>query len=122
MYFLIVMLFTAPAVFSQAIPAEVEDSSINWSDLYTTFASTLVAVPAIAEIIKRIAGSFVKTGNLVNQIISWGAGLLVVAAGWLFDLGWLKDLNVWQMLVYGTVACLASNGVFDFINNLIKNK
>ena len=111
------MLSLCICVFSQdTIPTT---DAIDWSNLYLTFATTLAAIPGIVELIKRIVGRFVQMSNLANQIVSWGVGLVVVLIGWFFGWGWLAGLLWYEMLMYAIVVSLASNGVFDFISNII---
>jgi hypothetical protein len=112
---LFVMLFASISIFSQDLaPAD----PVDWSNLYLTFATTLAAIPAIVELIKRITGWFVELSSLAVQIVSWGTGLIVVLTGWIFGWGWLDGLTWYEMLAYAVIASLASNGVFDFIGNI----
>ena len=55
----------------------------------------------------------IEKSSLATQIVSWVTGLVVTMVGWIFNLGFLNDLEWWMAILYGLGASLAANGIFD---------
>lgn len=54
-----------------------------------------------------------KLPDWANLLISWITGIAVAFIAHFLNLGVFGDFNIWQTLVTGFGAALATNGVFD---------
>lgn len=102
---LMVMLFAPAALFA----ADSSYPQVS-TDIFSTFISLVLAIPLVVEPVKRVVNTQRK---LVNQVISWVAGILLTMGGWYLHLGFLDGLVWYNALIVGCFASLAANGVYD---------
>lgn len=80
------------------------------SDVYVNFASLVVSTGLITE-------ALIGWGNLrgfFKQLVSWGMGIVLAFIGWLLDVGFLTQYDVWwQVVLVGLFIALAANGISD---------
>jgi len=84
---------------------------IDFNQYFVTFAAFIGIVPFIVEAIKAAFGN--KLPAWLNLVISWATGFLVAVGAHFLNLGVFGEFNIWQTLVTGFGAALATNGVFD---------
>lgn len=98
---------------------------MEFTEIFATMTALVAAIPVVTQAIKKIINKDLP--SWVNQVLSWGVGIVLCMFGWFFDLGCLDALNWWQALLVGFGTSLAANGVFDislikWILNLIFGK
>lgn len=86
---------------------------IDYSEVFTTFAALVGAIPLVVEAIKKLINKTRSTPNIMIQILSWVTGVALALIGWYFDLGFLAEIEWGMALLYGLGASLAANGVAD---------
>lgn len=79
--------------------------------IFATFLALVAFIPVAVQFLRNVL--FKNASGLVMQVISWVTGLVITLLGWWLNAGFLAELSMWQAMIYGAGACLASNGVFD---------
>lgn len=79
-------------------------------DLFTTFASLVLGIPFVVELVKRI---FKPSEGIWTQVVSWITAIAVTFIGWALKLGFLEGLLWYETLAVSVGVGLAANGIFD---------
>lgn len=85
---------------------------VDYEAAFATFAALVAVIPFVVQAVKKLIPAIEKS-SLATQIVSWVTGLVVTMVGWIFNLGFLNDLEWWMAILYGLGASLAANGIFD---------
>jgi len=96
-------------VFEQAETVIPPDNPFD--GIFETFIALVAFIPFAVQFLRKFL--FTSAGGIAAQCFSWAVGIIITLAGWLLHLGFLDGLSIWMALLYGVVASLAANGVFD---------
>lgn len=86
----------------------VEELYVNWPAL----AAGTVVIVAFIKDRTNIEG-------FVAQLVSWGVGVALVVLGWIMNLGFLVDLEVWQVIIVAISTSGAANGFYKIAKYLL---
>ena len=114
-----VATFATTLAFAQDLPSSPEETTHSFMEYVFTFTIFLAVVPFVVELIKKIVK---PTKGGINLLISWLTGVVIAILCFVFDIGVFKDFTLFQAVVTGFGASLATNGVYDsgFVNLVLK--
>jgi len=107
--FLILIL----SLLSCPLMAQEIDYSSTSDGVFTTFATLVGIIPLIVESFKKIFKLKSKINKKIIQIFSWVIGIAICLMAWVLDLGIFASMVWYEVLLWGIMTSLASNGVAD---------
>jgi hypothetical protein len=93
--------------------AQEIDYSSTSDGVFTTFATLVGIIPLIVESFKKIFKLKSKINKKIIQIFSWVIGIAICLMAWVLDLGIFASMVWYEVLLWGIMTSLASNGVAD---------
>lgn len=115
---LIVLLILPMALFAQNIPDSVAVPlpPDDWTQVVFNFNQWFGSFAGLAALTAFVAAFFngllKVTKGFPKQLVAWVVALLLAVVANLTKFGYMAEYTIWQSLIHGFMAGLASNGIF----------
>lgn len=111
MTLLLTLLCAVSALAQEATQVPISDTLVNvgFTEIFTSIASLVAFGMAATEAIKKK----LQAKGFIVIVINWATSFILALVGYLLHVGIFIGASIWESLLYGFIASLASNGIFD---------
>lgn len=118
MFFLFVILLLPVMAMAQNLPDSVAVPAVptDWNEVLfnvNAWFGSFAGIAALTAFVAAFFNGLLKvTKGFPKQLVAWVVALLLAVVANLVNFGYMAEYTIWQSVIHGFMAGLASNGIF----------